>query len=263
MPRGAHVGKATEAYALDLQPRSLSVRALLNVVLRPILIVLSALAIAPVSRSTVPVDVRFELSVPPSELVQDDLRFREFAGRVEREVERLLEVPAALDDPAVLGRLLSTRVHLAHYFADDDKAVVTAAWIRSLQSRPADRAFAGLTTLAAVATRRALPGCAPHERLYRETFRSELSRRLGDLPFGSEIVAMLQQQRAKTAAITEAALLAEAREAIESARSQTGSCGLEGADRLVRIRHRLVAILPVRDDILAALDGAISERSGR
>ena len=208
-------------------------------------------------------DVRFELPVSPWELIQDEERFREFAVKVDAQVERLLAVPAAIDDVAVLGRLLAIRVHLAHYFARDERAVSTAAWIRSLQSNPADRAFAGLTTLASVAARRAHPGSAPHEPGYRDSFKREFSRQLAGLPASTEIVAMLRGQRGKIASITAAALSAETRDVIAPALARQGYCGLEGADQLVRVRHRLASILPIREEILAALDAAISERSGR
>lgn len=226
------------------------------------LLCLSLAMAAPALRATAAPDVQFELSVPPLELVQDERRFREFAVRVGAEVERLLGVPAAVDDPSTLKRLLSTRVHLALYLADDEKAVSTAAWIRSLQPDGAERAFVGLTTLASVTARRTNPGAAPQERRYRDTFRRELSRQLEALPATPEIVAMLRAQREKIAAINEAALLAEARDIIAPLLAHPGYCGLEGADQLVRIRHRLIGIVPVCAETLAALDAAIAARTG-
>jgi hypothetical protein len=208
-------------------------------------------------------DVRFELAAAPLELVQDDGKFREFAQRVGVEVERLLGVPAAVDDPATFRLLLSTRVHLAHYFADNEKAVATAAWIRSVQSSPVERSFAGLTTLASVAARRGNPGAAPREPRYREAFRQEFTRQLAALPLTAETAGMLRGQREKIAAITEAALLAETRDVIAPALRRRGFCGLEEADQLVRVRHRLVSILPVREETLSALDAAIAARAGR
>ena len=205
-------------------------------------------------------DSVFVLPAAPLELVTDEAKFRPFAESVRAEVERLLGVPAAVDDPATLRLLLSTRVHLAHYFGDDGKAISTAAWIRSLQTDPAGRAFAGLTTLASVEARRRNPGTAPDDANYSETFLREFTRQLAGLPRTSEIAAMLRGQREKVAGITEAALLAETREAIIPALARRGHCGLEEADQLVRVRHRLVSILPVRNETLQALDAAIAAR---
>lgn len=221
---------------------------------------LSVAVTAPLVCAADALDARFVLPAPPLELVRHEASFRPFALRVGEEVERLLGVPAAVDDPATLRVLLSTRVHLAHHFADNEKAVSTAAWIRSLQSSPADRAFAGLTTLAAVAARRANPGVPPHDARYRETFRREFARELAALPATSDIVAMLRGQREKIAAISEATLIAETREVIGAALARRGHCSLVEADQIVRVRHRMVSILPVRDETLAALDAAIAER---
>ena len=208
-------------------------------------------------------ETRFELAASPLELVTNEARFRPFAERVRAEVERLLGVPAAVDDPATIKLLLSTRVHLAHHFGDNEKAIATAAWIRTLQTDPAGRAFAGLTTVASVEARRRHPGVESDNARYRETFRREFTRQLATLPSTPDITKMLRGQREKIASLTEAALLAETREVIAPALARRGYCGLAEADQLVRVRHRLVNILPVKSETLQALDAAIAARSSR
>jgi hypothetical protein len=207
--------------------------------------------------------VRFVLPAEPMILVTNEDAFRPWADKVRVEVERMFGEPAAIDDPATLKILLSTRVHLAHHYAENDKAVSTAAWIRSLQTDPAGRAFAGLTTLASVEARRRHPGAAPSDQRYQATFFREFARQLAELPHTPGIVVMLQGQREKIAGITEEALLAETREVIIPAIEQQGYCGLLEADQLVRVRHRLVSILPVRQETLRALDAAIEARDSR
>lgn len=221
------------------------------------LLFLAAAACAPASDH----EPRFDLPAPVVELVTSEAAFRPFAEAVRDEVERLLGVPEAIDDAATLRLLLSTRVHLAHHFGDNNTAVATAAWIRSMQSDPAGRAFAGLTTLASVVARRSHPGLGAGDPSYRATFLAEFSRRLETLDHSLEIVAMLRGQREKIARITEAALLAEARDVIAPAIKRRGSCGLVEADMLVRVRHRLESIVPVRDETLRALDEAIARRT--
>ena len=202
----------------------------------------------------------FALPAAPLELVTDETKFRTFAENVRMEVERLLGVPAAVDDRLTLSLLLSSRVHLAHYFGDDDKAIATAAWIRSLQTDPALRAFTGLTTLASVEVRRQNPGRAMDDAKSRESFYHEFTRQLANLPRTPEITTMLRGQREKIAGLTKAALLAETRDIIVPALARRGHCGLAEADQLVRVRHRLINILPFRDETLQALDGAIAAR---
>jgi hypothetical protein len=212
-----------------------------------------------------PVDgaVRFSLPADPVALVTHEDVFRPFAEQVGAAVERMLGEPAAVDDPATFRLLLSTRVHLAHHFAENEKAVATAAWIRTLQTDPAGRAFAGLTTLASVEARRQHPRAAPGDAPYRATFLQAFHRRLAALPATPEVVTMLQGQREKIAAIDESALLAETREVIAPAITRRGYCGLEEADQLVRVRHRLVSILPVKGETLRALDAATAARISR
>jgi len=206
-------------------------------------------------------ETRFELPAKPMELVTHEAKFRPFAEQVSAEVERLLGVPAVVDDPETFKLLLSTRVHLAHHVGNNEKAIATAAWIRSLQTDPAGRAFAGLTTLASVEARRQHPGATPENEGYRETFLREFTRQLTALPRAAEIVTMLRGQRDKIASLSEAALLAETRDVIAPALARRGYCGLAEADQLVRVRHRLVSILPVKAETLRALDAAIAERS--
>lgn len=205
-------------------------------------------------------DPGYVLSAPPRELVRSEELFKPFALAVRADVERLLTEPARVDDPAALKLLLSMRVHLAHYFADNAEAVATAAWIRSLQTDPAEKAFAGLTTLAAVRAREENPGAGCGDAGYRASFAREFTRQLAALPRTPQIAAMLQGQKAKISGLTEASLLAEVRDTIGPAIDRRGFCGLAEADQLVRVRHRLVSILPVKAETVAALDAAIALR---
>jgi hypothetical protein len=202
----------------------------------------------------------YPLPAPPLELVTNEEKFRAFAEAVAADIERQLGVPACVDDPATFKLLLSSRVHLAHHFGDNDRAIATAAWIRSLQADPADRAFAGLTTFAAVAARRGNPGAGPETAIFRAAFEREFTRVLGDLPRTAAITAMLRRQHQKISDLTEAGLLAETRDKIAPAIAKRGACGLDEADQLIRVRHRIVSILPVKAETLRALDAAIAAR---
>ncbi len=216
------------------------------------------LLVAPLARLAA--EISYALPGTPLEMATDEKKFRIFATKVAADVEVQLGVPAMVDDAAALKTLLSTRVHLAHHFADNDKAVATAAWIRSLAANPADKAFAGLTTLASVAARRQHPGAAPGEAAYREMFLREFTRQLASLPRTPEIVTMLRGQRDKIAGLNEADLLKEVTGVIAPAIARRGFCGLKEADDLVRVRHRLVSVLPVKNETLQALEAAIAAR---
>lgn len=204
--------------------------------------------------------VRFELPGTPLEVATQAKVFVPFAEKVDVEIERLLGTPEAIDDPVALRLLLATRVHLAHYRGDNERAVSTAAWIRSLQTDPTSRAFAGLTTFAAVEARRRHPGVSAEQDLYRRTFLSEFERQLAALPNTPSMVTFLKSQKQKIEEVTEAALLREVREVIVPAIERQGYCGLAEADQLVRVRHRWQSILPLRGETIEALERAISVR---
>ena len=207
-------------------------------------------------------ETRFELRASALELVQSERVFAPFASEVAAGVDRLLAEPTAIDDAETLRMILSVRVHLAHHSADNERAVATAAWIRSLQPPGAGREFAGLTTLASVEARRRHPGAPPTDAAFRRTFRAEFTRRLAALPQTAGMAAFLRGQRQKMEAITVDALLAETRDTIVPAITRRGFCGLAEADMLVRVRHRIESIVPVRAETLESLDAAIAERGG-
>jgi hypothetical protein len=213
-----------------------------------------------VSTAATPEPPTLELPAPPLELVTNEDHFRPFARAAAALVERLLAEPAAVDDAATLRLLLALRVHLAHHFGDDDRAIATAAWIRSLQPDPAEKAFAGLTTLAAVAARRET-GAPPESPAYQAVFERTFAAGLASLPHTTAIRAMLQRQQEKNLALTRDGLLAETRRGLVPALAGRATCTLAEADQLVRVRHRLVSILPVRAATLRALETAIKERS--
>lgn len=226
---------------------------------RVLLILTLALGINPaVGRSAE--SIRFVLTVSPSVLVADEALYATFAAVVGATVESLLGEPAAVDDPATLRMLLSTRVHLAHDRGDEQLAVATAAWIRSLQGDPSGRAFAGLTTFATVAARRELAESGETGGSFERHFAREFSLRLAALPRDAAMVKFLHEQHAKIHGLTREALEDEVRNQLEPAIGPGLECTLQQADALVRVRHRLENILPVRSATLRALKVAIAER---
>lgn len=189
----------------------------------------------------------YVLAVTPLELVTTEAAFAPFAQRVAADVATALKHQPP-PDPTRLKLLLGLRVHLALHFRDDAAALAAAEQIRALQTDPAERSHAGLTTRALVAGK--------HEP---EAFEREFTRLLRSLPRDPATRAMLGRAREKIAATTEAALLADVRANIAPRIAAGEPCTLEIADQLVRIRHRLVGILPLRDALLRSYDSVLSD----
>ena len=190
----------------------------------------------------------YALSVPALQLVTSEQDFAPFARRVHEDVAAALRAGPAT--PADLKLLLGLRVHLALHFRDDTAALEAAERIRGLQTDAGDRALAGLTTRAVVAS--------GHKAA---AFEKEFRRLLAGVPKSPEVRAALRKAREKIAGITERALLDEVRLQIAPNLERGEPCSLEIADQLVRIRHRLTDIVPLRDALLRAYDAAIADQA--
>lgn len=187
-------------------------------------------------------DPGFVLAVPPLQLVTNEADFAPLGQSVAAAVAAALQQTPP-PDGARLKLLLGLRVHLALHFGNHAAALDAAAQIRALQTDPAERAHAGLTTEAIVA--------AKHDPIL---FEKEFSARLATLPRTPAIRAVLTRAREKVAASTETALLEDVRQNIAPRLARGEPCTLEIADQLVRVRHRLAGILPLRAALLRAYD---------
>jgi hypothetical protein len=184
-----------------------------------------------------------------TQLVTSQGEFDPFARKVAADVDAALRETAPTN-VARLKLLLGLRVHLALHFRDDATALATAERIRELQIDPGERALAGVTTRAIVA--------AQHDP---RRFEQEFSTLLATLPRDAGVRAALQRARDKISGLNQETLLNEVRTQIEPQLARGEPCTLEIADQLVRIRHRLTDILPLRDALLRAYDAAVAARS--
>jgi len=201
-------------------------------------------------------DPTYVLPEAPDQLMLDEAAYAPFARTVAADADRLL---AAQPGPAREKLLLGLRVHLALHFGDARTALRLAERIQAGQADPAERAFAGLTTRAMVAAW-ADTGAKAGSPAFAAAFAREFAAQLATLPSTPEIAAMLRGQREKNAALSREALLREALDRIDPLVGRDGRAGLAAVDALVRTRHRLTEILPVRAEMLEALDRAIAPR---
>ena len=206
------------------------------------------MAIACLSCTVVLAEPTYTLRVSPRQLVTSETDFAPFARDVAADVETALRSTPA-SDTARWKLLLGLRVHLALHFGDDAAALDAAERIQALQTDPGDRAHAGVTTRALVA--------AKHDPA---KFEREFTRLLAALPRSPEVRSALERGRARIAAITEQALLDEVQLKIAPRLAAGEPCTLELADQLVRVRHRLAGILPLREAMLRAYDVALAAR---
>jgi hypothetical protein len=183
------------------------------------------------------------------QLINSESAFDPFARRVAADVDAALRETAA-SEVARLKLLLGLRVHLALHFRDDATALSAAERIRELQTDASERALAGVTTRAIVAAR--------HDPL---RFGQEFLTLLAELPRTAGVRATLQRAREKISGLSKETLLSELHSQVEPQLARGQPCTLEIADQIVRIRHRLTDILPLRDAMVRAYDSAVAARS--
>lgn len=194
----------------------------------------------------------FALPAGPLETITAPAPLRALARDAAVAVERALGVRPAPEGER-LALLLALRVHLALLLRDGPRALEAAEQIRGRQTTEAERAFAGLTTRATVAS-----WAAPREE-QAAAFAREFRRLLVALPRAAEMRAVLVRQRERLQAMTEAALRAEAGQ-LAAKLGGRREVTLAEADAIVRVGHRLENLLPLRAAMIAALDEAIAAR---
>lgn len=184
-------------------------------------------------------------------VVEDEAAFAVFAAPVAADVETQL---AATPAPALAKMLLAIRVHHSLHTGADARALDSAARIKALLPEDANKAYAGLTAQAFVAARQASGG-RPGDGRFNAAFARDFAARLAQLPATPAMRAVLESQREKFAGMTAESLRGEIA-AIGSRREGT----LAEADQLIRLRHRLADLLPLRAELLRALETAIAAR---
>jgi len=188
------------------------------------------------------------------EIVFNESAFAPWARDLMTTVEQRLKVTAA-HDASGLKLLLGMRIHLALHFSDDSCALDAARQIQGLQLTPGDRNVTGLITEAIVQARAGRKDVDPAS--LSDQVEIVLAKSLGRLPSSPANREAIQRSRDKLAAITEESLLAKI--CGEIAKIPKGApCSLELADQLVRIRHQLILMLPLRDRMLRAHDQALA-----
>ncbi|HRP05396.1 MAG TPA: hypothetical protein PLV87_10840, partial [Opitutaceae bacterium] len=198
------------------------------------------------------------LPASAASLLASEAAFSPFAAAIAADVERILHSQPQ-PSPEVHKVLLSLRVHLALHFADDQRAQEAAEEIRMAQPDPGDRAVTGLITRAIVGARSGRKNVEP--ALLAPDAGRLLGQLLSTLACNEEVGAALQRSRARIAAITLPSLQRELLTHISPYAGPGTTCTLALADRMVRYRHQLLLMLPLRDTLIEAHDKTLSTYS--
>jgi|GEM_PF-1970710 len=203
-------------------------------------------------------EIEFHVPVPVSRIALDESDFAPFADAVMSEVAPRL----AQEDPVVsLKMLLAMQVHIALHRGEAQSALVAAKRIQASLPEGPIHDYAGLTARALVHAQQST-GRRSGDSAFNKVFADEFAAQLATLPKTPKIRTVLEQQVAKYTALTVEAVHREIAAFAETFGTRD-HCTLEEADQLVRWRHRLADLVPLRDEILWCLEAAIAVRQER
>ena len=195
------------------------------------------------------------LPASPLTLVVDVKQFLPFALQISPKVATELR---GASEPAELKLFLGLYLHLALETGNGPLALATAARIRALQSDPGERELTGLTTIAVVDARKVAN--ADSGPAYRAAFEERFGVLLATIPRSPAVRAALVKARERAAATDPAALVAEVRHNLE--RMKAGeTCSWLEIDQIVRARHRLSTIVPLREALVRAYDVGLARQA--
>ena len=181
------------------------------------------------------------------EVVRDDARFKAFSVQLRRDTESVL-AQYDIADKAMLRQQLAILVQLDYLEGRYDDALKGAARIKELEEKPADKLLSGLTIRAMIGAERKVGNHTS------DAYRAEVGRLidadLASMPY--EVVQNeIKEGKARAEILSEALALGYIREAMQPIVDQAGALSSDLAPALVNARFRIVALLPLKDTLIA------------
>ena len=181
------------------------------------------------------------------EVVRDDARFKAFSVQLRRDTESVL-AQYDIADKAMLRQQLAILVQLDYLEGRYDDALKGTARIKELEEKPADKLLSGLTIRAMIGAERKVGNHAS------DAYRAEVGRLidadLASMPY--EVVQNeIKEGKARAEILSEALALGYIREAMQPIVDQAGALSSDLAPALVNARFRIVALLPLKDTLIA------------
>lgn len=187
----------------------------------------------------------YPVSMPPSQLVFDPAAFAALASAYQQDIESDLN-RFDIQDRTTLQRFKGSLFQLAVLKGEYDRARALLAEMRALEEKPDLKLTTGLTTEAWIDAKQHPEGdFAAH-------FEQILARRVAALPWNvvqSDIRETLSGYEIRSRALVVGSLVNE----VDPAVAKTHRISADTAGRLVGARYQLAILLPLKDQIVAAL----------
>ena len=180
--------------------------------------------------------------------------FAALAAALRRDTESVL-AGYQIADKAAERDLLGLLMQLDLLDGRFEQALARAKLIRALQDKPADKLLSGLR-LRAMAT--AARTHAPGSEAYRQAVACPIQRELAPLPY-PVIENDIKSAKASAELIGEGLILGRIREVLQPMADATGSLSGEFAPALVNARLALLAVLPLKRNLIDAYSGYLAQ----
>jgi subtilisin family serine protease len=194
----------------------------------------------------------YQVSEPPSQILQDPIAFAALAAAVQADLESDL---AAYDirDRTTLQQYRGTQLNLALLDHDYTKARGLIANLRALEEKPSLKLTTGLVSEAIVDLRlQSIP-----EANFNRALRDRLAAVTQKLPWDL-VQNEIKEAKAGYEVRSPALLIGLVQQEIDPAAAKTGAISADVARKLIAIRNQLVTILPCKEAIVAALDSVVA-----
>lgn len=189
-------------------------------------------------------------------LVTNAEKFGPFAQKVRSDIEKLL-AEYDIEDKATLKEFKGTLLSLDLLAGDDTAAMNLIRELRDLEDKPSQKLLTGLSTESRIAAGKVVENPKQNDAAFKKAFQEIYESRLKELPW-QVVQADVKRAKGGLEIRSENLYLGMVQSQIEPAIKETGTASLDVAQTLIGIRSFLQVQLPLKNEMVAALDAVIS-----
>ncbi|HWB05827.1 MAG TPA: S8 family serine peptidase [Verrucomicrobiales bacterium] len=189
-------------------------------------------------------------------LITDAAKFDPFAQKVRADIEKIL-AEYDITDKTTLKDFKGTLLALEMLAGHDDATLALIRELRELEDKPSAKLLTGLSTEARIEARKATGGAKLTDPAFKKTFQKTYAAKLAALPW-DVVQADLKQNKGRVEIASENLFIGSIQSHIEPALKETGTVSSEIAQSLIGIRKTMQLDLPLKNQVVAALDSVIA-----
>ena len=196
----------------------------------------------------------YKFDAKVEDVVRDEAKFRAFAAQLRRDYESVLagyEIP----DKAVERGYHGTLAQIDYLEGNHEAALKRLDAIKALEEKPANKLLSGLTMRSFIASAKA--SGPPGSDAYRRDVGARVRAALDAMPY--PVVANdVREIKASLELAGEPLIVGGLREQVQPVVDKTGSLSSDFAPALVSSRYRLLNVVPLKGELVAAYSGYLA-----